>query len=258
MSRPLVLLSNDDGWDAPGIRALGDELGRFAEVVTCAPERDQCAASHSLTLDSVLRLRQVRPGVFALDGTPADCVYVAVHSGTRLLPRRPDLVVSGMNRGPNLGVDVLYSGTVAAAREGANRGLPALAVSADPGADVAPAAVFGAKLAAAVLARIAAGPPDTPFLLNLNIPAGSDWPLRVTKLGRRDYDHGVVYRTDPRGREYLWLAGTTHRHGREPGTDTAAYEEGCASLTPLALDVSAPELASLAHEIAARGASLVR
>src|SRR5262249_24114157 len=117
IERPLVLLSNDDGCAAAGLLALRDALATWATVVVCAPELNQSATSHSLSLHRPLRLRVVEDGLFALDGTPADCVYVALHSGTRVLERRPDLVVSGMNHGLNLGVDVFYSGTVAAARE---------------------------------------------------------------------------------------------------------------------------------------------
>ena len=120
-----ILLSNDDGFFAPGLQVLRTALATFAEVVVCAPESNQSATSHSLSLNRILRLRDHGHGIHSVDGTPADCVYVALNSGTRLLPRRPDLVVSGMNHGPNLGTDVFYSGTVAAAREGALRGVPA-------------------------------------------------------------------------------------------------------------------------------------
>ena len=133
MLRPLVLLSNDDGFASPGIRAMRAALLEAgAEVVLLAPETEQSASSHALSLHRPLRLRAVEPGVFALDGTPADCVYVALHAGTRVLPRRPDFVVSGINHGMNLGQDAFYSGTIAAAREGALRGIPALATSAHP------------------------------------------------------------------------------------------------------------------------------
>src|SRR6185312_6987463 len=154
--RPLILLSNDDGYSAPGLIAVRDELARHAEVVVCAPAVNQSATSHSLSLHRVLRLLEAAPGVFAVDGTPADCIYVALHAGTRVLPRRPALVVSGMNHGLNLGVDVFYSGTVAAAREAALRGIPAVAVSADSGAERDPAARLGASLALATLSTFAA------------------------------------------------------------------------------------------------------
>src|SRR5262245_14658184 len=136
VTRPLILLSNDDGYRARGLRTLAGALGVIGDVIVCAPESEQSTTSHSLTLTRPLRLRQVENGIFAVDGTPADCVYVALNGGTRVLPRMPDVVVSGMNHGLNLATDVFYSGTVAAAREGALRGIPAVATSADPGADM--------------------------------------------------------------------------------------------------------------------------
>src|SRR5262249_37655242 len=159
------------------------ELAKDADVIVCAPEANQSATSHSLSLHRILRLREAGDGVFALDGTPADCVYVALHSGTKILPRRPDLVVSGMNHGLNLGVDVFYSGTVAAAREGALRGIPALAVSADQGAERGAAAAIGARIAMATLRCFLEAPsrPTPSVLLNVNIPRGNAWPVRQTR-----------------------------------------------------------------------------
>ena len=287
---PLILLSNDDGIAAPGLTALREALERHAEVVVCAPEVNQSATSHSLSLHRILRLRHTREagtGVFALDGTPADCVYVALHSGTRVLPRRPDLVVSGMNHGLNLGVDVFYSGTVAAAREAALRGIPAVAVSADLAADRTAAARLGAALALAALEAFArrsghdggrppippgpAGQPPygTPEsvprqfargheggvapLLNVNIPPGNGWAVRATCLGARLYTEEVDYRIDPRGREYLWIGGGgAVRHDHVPGSDTEAFDAGVASVTPLTLDLWAAPSAAFASEVAAR------
>lgn len=274
--RPLILLSNDDGYSAPGLRALGVELAKKADVIVCAPEVNQSATSHSLSLHRVLRLRAVEPSVFAVDGTPADCVYVALHGGTRVLPRRPDLVVSGMNFGPNLGVDVFYSGTVAAAREGAMQGIPAIAVSSDAGSNITAAAALGARIALELCASQAAiapppkekpagdgdalgsgeaeailGPRHAP-LLNVNIPPGTVWRVRGTRLGARLYAQSVLFRQDPRGREYLWIGGATPSHGPVPGSDTEAYDEGVASVTPLSLDLFAPEHAGLAAAVASK------
>src|SRR5579883_1028596 len=162
--RPLVLLSNDDGHASAGIRAMRDELSAAADVVVLAPETEQSASSHALSLHRPLRLRLVEPGMFALDGTPADCVYVALHAGTRVLPRRPDLVVSGINHGMNLGQDAFYSGTVAAAREGALRRIPAVATSAHHKADLAAVAKLTARIALALLALR----PGKGTLLNVN------------------------------------------------------------------------------------------
>lgn len=234
--RPLVLLSNDDGHFAPGLRALREELLHAADVVVCAPESNQSATSHSLSLHRVLRLRAVEPGIFAVDGTPADCVYVALHSEDRVVPRRPDLVVSGMNHGLNLGADIFYSGTVAAAREGAMRKLPAIAISADTKADRRAAARLGARLALALLETGAERTLRTP-LLNVNIPPGDRWEVRATRIGTRLYENAVVFREDPRGQEYLWIGGASVRHEQAPGSDTEAYDEGCVSVTALAMDL---------------------
>src|SRR5271165_2180234 len=151
--RPLVLLSNDDGHTSAGIRAMRDALAAVGQVVLLAPEGEQSASSHALSLARPLRLRRVEPGVFALDGPPADCVYVALHAQARVVPRRPDLVVSGINHGMNLGQDAFYSGTVAAAREAALRGIPALATSAHPEVDLVAAAELSAHIALGLLAR---------------------------------------------------------------------------------------------------------
>lgn len=232
--RPLVLLSNDDGHASAGIRAMRTALAAAADVVCLAPETEQSATSHSLSLHRPLRLREVEPGLFAMDGTPADCVYVALHAIARVLPRRPDLVVSGLNHGMNLGQDAFYSGTVAAAREGALRGIPAVAASMHATVDMARAAEATVRIALAVLeARRGSG-----ALLNVNFPKGWNGEIRSTRLGTRIYEDMVDFRRDPRGREYLWLAGPGVRHERDPGSDTDAYDEGVASITPLLLDLT--------------------
>ncbi|MEM6787606.1 MAG: 5'/3'-nucleotidase SurE [Myxococcota bacterium] len=259
--RPLILLSNDDGFDAAGLIALRKALARFADVVVCAPATNQSATSHKLTLTTVLRLRRIDPSTFALDGTPADCIYVALHSREKLLPRWPDLVVSGMNHGPNLGVDVVYSGTVAAAREAAHRGIPAVAVSADVRADRDAAARCGADVVARVWRTWSERPgpreadPGGPApLLNVNIPPGAGpWPVRATTTGRRRYDDDVVYREDPRGREYLWIGGFNVRHDAAAGSDTEAWDRGAASVTPLTLDVDESRHRGLATAAAGDG-----
>lgn len=252
--RPLILLANDDGVAAPGLRALQGALARRGDVVVCAPELNQSATSHALSLHRILRLREVEPAVFAVDGTPADCVYVALHSEARVLPRRPDLVVSGMNFGLNLGVDAFYSGTVAAAREAALRRIPAVAVSADVAADCEAAAEVGATIALRALAEFAKASPGMPApLLNVNIPRGSGWPIRATRLGARLYTEEVDYRRDPRGREYLWIGGAGVRHTLVPGSDTEAFDEGVVGVTPLTLDLWASEQAAFARSVASLG-----
>lgn len=231
--RPLFLLANDDGVRSAGLQALRAALARLGEVVVCAPDSEQSATSHALSLHRPLRLTTHSEREFSLDGTPADCVYVALHAGQRILPRRPDLVVSGLNHGLNLGDDVFYSGTVAAAREGALRRLPALAVSADHRADRAAAAAAAGRIALAMLRDRC--PPGT--LLNVNFPPGRAWPLRATRLGTRTYEDSVEFRRDPRGREYLWIGGAGVDHSPVAGSDTEAYDEGVVGVTPLVLDL---------------------
>jgi 5'-nucleotidase len=241
--RPLALIANDDGYASEGIILLAQAIATWAEVVVVAPESEQSASSHSLTLHRALRLRRVigdahareHLATFALDGTPADCVYVALHSGTRILPRRPDLAISGINRGMNLGQDAFYSGTVAAAREAALRAIPAIAMSAHVAADLPAVAALASRLGQAVLAD----PPRTSMLLNVNVPRHWTGEVRPTRMGTRYYDESVEYRIDPRGREYLWVGGAGVRHENDPGSDTQAYDQGAAAITPLALDLSA-------------------
>jgi 5'-nucleotidase len=246
-ARPLVLVSNDDGYRARGLRLLAEALSPVAHVVVCAPEVEQSAASHALSLHRPLRLFRHDERTFSVDGTPADCVYVALYGAVRVLPRRPDVVVSGVNHGVNLGDDVFYSGTVAAAREAALKGVPSIAVSAAPDADFEAAAAFGARLALAVHAS-----DNPPLLLNVNVPRGKDWPVRATKLGRRIYRDEVEFRSDPRGREYLWIGGPGADHGSLPGSDTDAFDQGVVGITPLVLDLSDPHAAARAEALAIR------
>ena len=231
-SKPLVLLSNDDGFRARGLNLVRDALVQFADVVVCAPDYEQSAASHALSLHRPLRLFRHDDDLFSIDGTPADCVYVALHSDHRVLPRRPDLVVSGLNHGLNLGDDVFYSGTVAAAREGALKGIPSVAVSAAPETDHPAAAAMAARIARSMLEE-----GGEPLLLNVNFPAGASWPVRATRLGSRVYKESIEFRRDPRGREYLWIGGQGVEHRAIAGSDTEAFDNGVVGVTPLVLDL---------------------
>ncbi len=256
--RPLVLVSNDDGHASSGLRILAETLAAWADVIVVAPETEQSATSHSLTLHRPLRARRVEEGIFAIDGTPADCVYAALHAGTRFLPRWPDLVCSGINRGLNLGQDAFYSGTIAAAREGALRGIPAIAASAPVHADILRVAALVSILAEALhadvsptRARVIQGPSlarATP-LLNLNVPKTWSGEIRTTRLGARLYEEVIDVRIDPRGREYMWLGGPGVRHDRDSGTDTDAFDDGAASVTPLVLDLTVPETGGVAARV---------
>ena len=248
--RPLILLCNDDGFRAAGLLEARRALAEIADVVVCAPHTEQSATSHSISLTTPLRLREHEPGLFSVDGTPADCVYVALCSHGRVLPRRPDLVVSGINHGLNLAGDVFYSGTVAAAREAALRGLRGLALSAGPAAELGGVARCAVGLAQAFLAeplpRPAAG-----LLLNVNFPAGDHWPVRATRLGLRRYEDVAEFRHDPRGGEYLWLGGSRVVHGEAAGSDTEAYDAGAVGVTPLSLEMWESGQQLMAERIAA-------
>ncbi|MEZ4288853.1 MAG: 5'/3'-nucleotidase SurE [Polyangiales bacterium] len=244
--RPLILVSNDDGFDAPGVLALQEALREMADVYVVAPEREQSAKSHSITLHHPLRFRQISERSFAVDGTPADCVYVAYFL-ENFLPKRPDLVVSGINHGPNLGSDVYYSGTVAAAREGALRGTPSIAFSS-AGLDMASAALFAPTFASRLLGLPAQ---EQPVLLNVNFPASAPKGVRATKLGMRLYSDGVEVRDDPRGRHYLWIGGPGDlEHAPMAGSDTEAVDEGFVSVTPLSLQATQPDHFDIARKVA--------
>jgi 5'-nucleotidase len=234
-----ILVSNDDGVEAPGLRALAEALLPLGEVLVCAPDREQSASSHSISLHRPLRIDELPPWGpirrYAVDGTPTDAVYVGVNHLLREGP--PDIVASGINRGPNLAMDVLYSGTVAAAMEGAAIGLPSFAVSlvgrGKPVFDWA--AQFSAKLAAELGKKRL--PPGT--LLNVNVPEGEPAGVIITRLGKRTYSAAVVEKLDPRGRAYYWIGGDEQAHENVPGSDCdAVFDRGLISVTPLHLDLT--------------------
>ena len=245
--RPLLLVSNDDGVDARGIVALREALSTFADVYTVAPQTEQSAKSHSITLHHPLRFHEVETRVWAVDGTPADCVYVAFFLED-LLPRKPDLVVSGINHGPNLGNDVHYSGTVAAAREGALRGVPSIAFS-NSSSDMEGAAQYAKRFCKQLLRSTA--PEGQAVLLNVNFPSVPPKGVRATRLGFRLYSDEVEVRDDPRGRHYLWIGGPGGATN-EPveGADTEALDEGLISVTPLSIEATQPDHLGVAAYVA--------
>jgi 5'-nucleotidase len=232
----IILVCNDDGVRSEGIQSLARALDALGEVFVVAPDREQSAAGHSLTLHRPLRVEQIAPRQFAIDGTPTDCVNLAV-SG--ILPGRPGLVVSGINKGANLGDDITYSGTVSAAMEGTLLGIPSVAVSLAGRTEFefGPAAEFAARLVTQVIAR--GLPPDT--LLNVNVP---DRPreamtgFRITKQGKRRYGEALIEKLDPRGKKYYWIGGDELGFVHEEGTDYAAILEGAVSITPVHLDLT--------------------
>ncbi len=228
-----VLLSNDDGVHAEGLRALAAAF-EGDEVWVVAPDREQSASSHAISLHRPLRMSEVAPRWYAVDGTPTDAAYMGLN--LVLKAARPDVVVSGVNHGPNLANDVLYSGTVAAAMEAALLGVNAIAVSlAGP-----PPHAFGdaARFAAALARRVVASPPPAPLLLNVNVPPGPVRGYRFVRLGRRTYGNEVVEKLDPRGRKYYWIGGEGGPTNQDiPGSDcNVALNERLVSVTPLHLD----------------------
>jgi 5'-nucleotidase len=234
---PLILVSNDDGIHSEGIAALAAALRDVGDVTTVAPDRERSAVSHSLTLHRPLRVAELGPGRYAIDGTPTDCVNLAVNG---ILPRRPALVVSGINKGANLGDDVTYSGTVSAAMEGTLLGIPSLAISLIGRETFRfdAAAAFARRLAAWVIDR--GLPPDT--LLNVNVPAPNDGaPVRgfaLTRMGRRRYGDAIVEKVDPRGKKYYWIGGEELQFEDAEGTDFHAVSQGLISVTPIHLDLT--------------------
>ena len=240
---PRILVSNDDGYMSDGLRALAGAVEPLGEVWVVAPETEQSAASHAISIHRPLRIRQVRPRWFAVDGTPTDCSYVAVNH--LLKERRPALMLSGINHGPNLADDVTYSGTVAAAIEASLLGIPAIAFSlaVRQDFDFGPAARFARSLAEAALR---ASPPSQ-LLLNVNVPGGKEPAgFAVTRLGKHTYGFDVVEKVDPRGRKYYWIGGNEYQHEDIPGSDcNAVLRDGLISVTPLQLDLTADELRPL-------------
>ena len=237
MGSPLILVSNDDGIHSAGLSALVDALHPLGEIVVVAPDREQSACSHALTLHRPLRIDEVGPRRYAVDGTPTDCVNLAINA---ILERRPALLVSGINRGANLGDDVTYSGTVSAAMEGTLLAVPSVAVSLIGRAtfDFTIAATFAARLAAWVLAH--GLPADT--LLNVNVPqefeGAAPGGVALTRMGRRRYGDAIVEKVDPRGRKYYWIAGEEVPFVAEEGTDFHAVHQGRISITPIHLDLA--------------------
>jgi len=237
MGSARILVSNDDGIHSAGLAALADALAAMGDVVVVAPDREQSACSHALTLHRPLRIDEVGPNRFTVDGTPTDCVNLAVNA---ILPERPTLLVSGINRGANLGDDVTYSGTVSAAMEGTLLGIPSIAMSLVGRGpyDFGPAATFAARLTAWVLEH--GLPPDT--LLNVNVPPDKDGvapnAVELTRMGRRRYGDAIVEKVDPRGRKYYWIAGDEVPFVAEEGTDFHAVQHGRISVTPIHLDLT--------------------
>ncbi|HKZ17487.1 MAG TPA: 5'/3'-nucleotidase SurE [Geobacteraceae bacterium] len=232
-----ILVTNDDGIHARGITILAEELRKLGTVTVVAPDRERSAVGHALTLHHPLRAMEMSPSVFAVDGTPTDCVNLGLHN---LIGFKPDIVVSGINRGANLGDDVTYSGTVSAAMEATLMGIPAFAVSLATGVlegNYLPAAEFAARLARKIFES---GLPADTFL-NVNVPdlPGSELLAPViTRQGKRRYEGLIIDKIDPRGRKYYWIGNGEQNFMDIEGTDYHAVSRGYISITPLHLDLT--------------------
>lgn len=231
--QPIILVTNDDGIHSPGLKTLAEALEGIGKLYVIAPDRERSAAGHSLTLHKPLRATVLAPDWYVVDGTPTDCVTLGVMG---MLKEKPQLVVSGINLGANLGDDITYSGTVSAAVEATLLGIPAFAVSAVESArqDLDVAAVFAGRLAQLVLKQ--GLPRDT--LLNVNVPAGEVKGMAVTRQGKRSYSELIVEKIDPRGKTYYWIGGGEPTWELLGGTDYEAVMEGKISITPLHLDLT--------------------
>lgn len=231
-----ILITNDDGIHSPGLTALAKALSAVGEVWVVAPDRERTAVAHALTLHKPLRVHQMGKRVYAVNGTPVDCVNLAI---LKIMPKPPALVVSGINKGVNLGDDVMYSGTVSAAVEGTILGFPSMAVSQE-GQErfrFEVGAHYAVRVARLVLQR---GLPEE-TLVNLNVPdraRSSVRGVRATCLSRRRFDNPIIEKLDPHGRSYYWIAGTRVSWSRSKDADHEAIEEGFVSLTPIHLDTT--------------------
>lgn len=231
-----ILLSNDDGYLAPGLSTLAEKLSEVARVTVVAPDRNRSAASNSLTLDTPLRVKKMENGFFSVDGTPTDCVHLAI---TGLLEEDPNIVFSGINNGENMGDDVLYSGTVAAATEGRFLGLPSIAISINASQPryFETAAIIAVQLLKQLISNSL--PSDT--ILNVNVP---DLPiqqikgLKATRLGQRHRSEPVIEARDPRNKKIYWVGPPGAQQDAGEGTDFHAVEHGYVSITPLKIDLT--------------------
>jgi 5'-nucleotidase len=233
-SRPRILVTNDDGIHSAGLLTVAKALRRIGDVWVVAPDRERTAVAHAVTLHKPLRIHEVGKHIYAVNGTPVDCVNLAL---LNILPKRPQLLVSGINKGVNLGDDVLYSGTVSAAVEGTILGIPSMAVSQE-GRDAfhfATGAYYAVRVARLILQK---GLPEE-TLVNLNVPSRTIETVtgvRVTCLSRRRFENPIIEKVDPHGRSYFWIAGTRISWSRNKDADHEAIQEGAVSLTPLHLD----------------------
>jgi 5'-nucleotidase len=234
--KPLILLTNDDGYFSDGIQALARHLKNQAEIFIVAPDREKSATSLSLTLRRPLRVERIKKNVFAVDGTPADCIYLAVK---KLLPGKPELIVSGLNHGPNLGQqDISYSGTVAAALQGTFLRIPSIAVSVLPGKGGKYEFDISAKFICRTTTHLLQKKLPAGLTLNINIPPPPVKGVRITKLGQKRYDPEIIEKKDPRENAYYWIGPGKPKPMGDEATDVRAVELGYISITPLHTDLT--------------------
>lgn len=232
----MILLTNDDGYQSPGIQALFEILSEVDEVVVMAPDRDRSTTSHSLTLHRPLRVHAHGRGIFSVDGTPTDCVYLAIHGS--FFPKKPSLIVSGINHGSNLGDDLLYSGTVAAAMEGALLGYKAMAMSYAHRFANLEEFLSLRSWVIELIRFLKEFPVPRGSFFNVNFPMGAPRGIRFARQGKRVYGNVVVEKEDPRHRKYYWIGGDAVDSEEIPGSDIACLEEGWISLTPVSCDLT--------------------
>jgi 5'-nucleotidase len=236
---PVILITNDDGIHSPGLIALSTALKELGDIYIVAPDRERSAASHSLTLHRPLKVEKLREGVYSIDGTPTDCVILAIN---RLLPEKPALVASGINKGGNLGGDITYSGTVSGAFEGTILGIPSFAISLVTGEEAQPlhfetASSFAKKIGKFILEKSL--PPDT--LLNINVPnvdRSKIRGVRFTHQGKMAYNNSIKEIYDPRGKRHYWIGGSQLHLEHSEDTDIQAVQDGYISITPIHFDLT--------------------
>jgi 5'-nucleotidase len=231
----LILLTNDDGIQSPGLQRLADQVRDLGRVVIVAPDRERSAVGHALTLHTPLRAQEYREDWWAVDGTPTDCVSLGIHG---LLKTSPDLVISGINRGANMGDDLTYSGTVAAAMEATLMGVPAFAISLDGHEFSREAFTWAAHVAAAMARTLQEHSLPADTFLNINVPSGKPNGIQLTRQGKRIYEGAVIRKSDPRGIDYYWIGAGELGFQDLDGTDFSAVKAGQVSVTPLHLDLT--------------------
>jgi 5'-nucleotidase len=239
-----ILLTNDDGYAAPGLLILKQALDKVGTVMVVAPDQNWSAGGHVKTMHKPLRLIEVQladgTAAYASSGAPSDCIALVMLGA---IDFKPDLVVSGINPNPNLGEDMTYSGTVTAAMEGTLNGIPSIAVSVENKSAYPPAADFIARFVPIVLQQ--GLPPDV--LLNVNVPAGTIKGVEITRMGKRVYNDALVSRLDPRGKPYYWIGGAAPTGIADDGTDVGALTNGFISITPIQLDMTAMKFLDALH-----------